>query len=452
MALARCHPAPVRVVVSHHPALHLTRIATCAGQLLREPYGPRRGRFEDADTDETGHRAFNTDREADMRIVPIATAVGATAAALILATAPAFAETPGSAAAPGAVFAQTDDLHHNSVVAFARASSGRLARMGEVRTGGRGGVEQGVPLDSLASQDSLTYDPTHRLLLAVNAGSDTVSSFAVNGARLTLRQTVPSGGGFPVSVAARKGLAYILNAGGSGSVTGYRINKAGRLTPLPGSHRGLGLHNEATPQFITAPADIAITPDRGHVLVTTKANNTIDVFNIDRVGRLSQRIEDASAGSVPFALSFDPSRHLVVANAGGSTVSTYVIKPNGTLSTVTAGIPDGQSALCWIVAAGDTFYGANAGSSTISAFAVDAGGHAALTATSDGVVAQTGGGTGGTIDLAVTRNQSLLYAENSFAGTVEGYRIEPDHTLVLVSTATGLPKFDGHGMEGLAAI
>jgi hypothetical protein len=35
---------------------------------------------------------------------------------------------------------------------------------------------------------------------------------------------------------------------------------------------------------------------------------------------------------------------------------------------------------------------------------------------------------------------------------VEGYRINPGHTLTLVTTATGLPQFNGHGMEGLVAL
>ena len=50
------------------------------------------------------------------------------------------------------------------------------------------------------------------------------------------------------------------------------------------------------------------------------------------------------------------------------------------------------------------------------------------------------------------RDQQFLYAENAFAGNVEGYQINPDHSLDLVSTAIGLPQFDGHGMEGLVAL
>jgi 6-phosphogluconolactonase (cycloisomerase 2 family) len=365
---------------------------------------------------------------------------------------PSFAATPSSVHVHGgAVFVQTDDLDHNSVVAFARDDDGRLHRVGEFFTGGRGGVEQDVPLDSLASQDSLTYDRAHRLLFAVNAGSNTVTSFRVTGAHLSRLQTVPSGGVFPVSVSAGHDRLYVLNAGGSGNVTGYRINPAGQLSALPGGSRDLGLSNEARPQFITAPADIAQAGDGDQVVVTTKANNTIDVFNV-RGSRLSAPVENVSASAVPFAVSFDSHGRLAVANAGDSSVSSYRLLADGRLQTITAGTPDGQAALCWLVGTGDTFFGGNAGSSTISAFSIARDGTVSLTGSPDGVVARTGAGAGGTIDLAITADQRFLYAENSFAGTVEAYRIKADHSLQLVATAGGLPQFDGHGMEGLVAL
>jgi 6-phosphogluconolactonase (cycloisomerase 2 family) len=379
--------------------------------------------------------------------------VGAIGIAVAGVAPPSFAAPPASSSVHGAraVFVQTDDLQHNAIVAFRRDADGHLTRVGEVLTGGRGGVEQDVPLDSLASQDSLTYDAEHRLLFAVNAGSDTVTSFRVTGAHLTRVQTVRSGGVFPVSVSAGHDRLFVLNAGGSGNVTGYRITASGVLESLPRASRDLGLSNVARPEFITAPADIAQTSDGNQVVVTTKANNTIDVFNVTR-GRLSAPVKNTAASAVPFAVSFDPHGRLAVANAGDSSLSTYRVKADGTLETITAGTQDGQAALCWLVGTGDTFFGGNAGSSTISAFAVDDAGSVSLTGTPDGVVAHTGGGAGGTIDLAITGDEQFLYAENSFAGNVEGYRIRPDHTLALVDTAGGLPQFNGHGMEGLVAL
>ena len=90
------------------------------------------------------------------------------------------------------VFVQTDNPSGNAVVAYDRADDGTLTQAGTYPTGGNGGVLTGSVVDHLASQASLTYDDQHALLFAVNAGSNTVSVFSVNGDHLTLRQVVPS--------------------------------------------------------------------------------------------------------------------------------------------------------------------------------------------------------------------------------------------------------------------
>ena len=86
---------------------------------------------------------------------------------------------------------------------------------------------------------SLTFDPVHNLLYAVNAGSNTVSVFSVYGDQLFLRQVINSGGQFPVSVAVHGYNVYVLNAL-SANVQGY-ISFFGQLFPLPDSDRSLGL-------------------------------------------------------------------------------------------------------------------------------------------------------------------------------------------------------------------
>jgi hypothetical protein len=55
-------------------------------------------------------------------------------------------------------------------VAYHRASDGTLSPAGTYATGGLGGVLAGSVVDHLASQGSLSYDPWHALLYAVNAG------------------------------------------------------------------------------------------------------------------------------------------------------------------------------------------------------------------------------------------------------------------------------------------
>src|SRR3954471_418843 len=116
-----------------------------------------------------------------------------------------------SRAADDVVFVQTDNTVGNAVVAYDRADDGTLTLAGTYPTGGNGGVLAGSVVDHLASQGSLVYDEHHALLLAVNAGSNTVSVFTADGDELTLRQTVPSFGEFPVSLAVNGDLVYVLN-------------------------------------------------------------------------------------------------------------------------------------------------------------------------------------------------------------------------------------------------
>ena len=158
------------------------------------------------------------------------------------------------------MFVQTDNTAGNRVVAYDRAADGTLAPAGSYATGGRGGILAGSVVDHTASQGSLASDPRHGLLYAVNAGSDTISVFAVRGDRLALRQVLGSGGTFPVSVAVHGDLVYVLNALNGGSVQGYRV-LGSFLVRIPGSHRALGLDPNATPQFTTTPGQVAFTPD-----------------------------------------------------------------------------------------------------------------------------------------------------------------------------------------------
>src|ERR687896_241620 len=125
-----------------------------------------------------------------------------------------------------AVFVQTNKLTGNRIVAFSRGRDGRLEREDSYATGGNGGAAlAGTESDRIASQGSLVYDEEHDVLLAVNAGSDSVSLFEVRGNRLKLRDVVDSGGEFPASIAIDDRLVYVLNAGGTGIVQGFWLGR-----------------------------------------------------------------------------------------------------------------------------------------------------------------------------------------------------------------------------------
>ncbi|MDQ1051002.1 beta-propeller fold lactonase family protein [Streptomyces sp. V4I2] len=356
-----------------------------------------------------------------------------------------------TAKADHAVFVQGNELAGNTIHAFERGDDGALTAAGDYATGGKGGDQVDAPTDSLASQGSLVYDDRSGLLLAVNAGSGTVTSFRVEDQKLTVRQVVSSGGDFPASIAVSGGLAYVMNAGGAGSVQGFRITAKG-LVPLSGSHRSLGLDNAKVPLFSSSPGQVAFTPDGRELVVTTKSANTIEVFPIRRDGRPAHRaVVNDSAGGVPFAITFDRSGRMLVAEAEKSTVSTYKVRADGRLKLVQKPLANGQDTLCWLERAGDFFYGGNTGNSTVTGYRTDRQGRLALT-NDVGIATPPSALSQGVIDLAVTEDEKFLYVQNAVSGTVDGFRIGRNGSLTKVTTATGLPTFAASGMEGIAAV
>jgi DNA-binding beta-propeller fold protein YncE len=391
----------------------------------------------------------------------LAVLAGAVTVSLGLAAVPAAAAPPSQAdlnesarpiaaqfrADRGAVFLQTNDGAGNAVIVFARGEDGRLSEVGTYPTGGRGAAQPGAVVDPLASQGSLTFDRAHRLLYAVNAGSDTITVFAVQGRRLQRMQVLPSGGHLPVSISQAGDLVYVLDAGGDGAISGFRVHGR-RLQVIAGSTRGLGLGNPAEPPFLASPSQVALTPDGQQVIVATKTHATLEVFPLDRAGRPAADpvVTGTGAGTVPFALSFDPAGQLQVADATGGAYS-YTVGTSGTLQPVSPFVANGQAATCWSVNAQGFLYVANAGSATITGYRVDPAGRLALLDPS-GVSAHTDAGP---IDLAATADGRFLYQHAAGAGAIDEFRVGADGSLTPIGTDSGLPVDDGSGPEGIAA-
>jgi len=171
-------------------------------------------------------------------------------ALVVLATVGVVAFMENAAAAPnlgrGPVFVMTNDPGGNSILVFQRNPNGRLIAADSVSTGGLG---NGTMPDSLQSQGSLVR--SGNFLFAVNAGSDEISVLSIGRKKLTLVDTVPSGGDIPTSLAVHDDLLYVVNAG-SGDITGFRIGSGGQLTALAGSTRPI---NEGSASSYSVAAD-----------------------------------------------------------------------------------------------------------------------------------------------------------------------------------------------------
>jgi hypothetical protein len=339
---------------------------------------------------------------------------------------------------PGAVFVQTDNPAGNTIVAYDRAPDGTLRQAGSYATGGLGGVLAGSVVDHVASQGSLAYDAERGLLYAVNAGSDTITVFHVSGDRLERRQIVRSGGSFPVSLAVRDHVLYVLDARGGGALQGFlRVGEF--LVPVPAWHRALGLDPNATPEFTNTPGQVAFSPAGDQLLVTTKANgSSVDVFRVDGFGGLSAKpVVTPLPGAVPFAAAFDAGRNVVLAEAGTNGVATFRLAPSGALAPIAQRLT-GQAATCWIIRAGDHFYASNAGSGSVSGYTDPGSGSLTPlgnTATSPG-----------TVDATVTPDARELFVQGGANGTVDAFRINGDGSLAPLGTVTVPGAQGGQGI------
>src|SRR3954453_18418148 len=125
-------------------------------------------------------------------LLRLAALAGAGAAATALLAAPAHATTERDGPHDAPVFVQNDDPNGNTIFAYDRTSTGRLVPAGSYATGGRGGVLTRSAAPPPPPQGALAHDKHSRLLYAVNAGSDTITTFARHRDTLVRRQILSS--------------------------------------------------------------------------------------------------------------------------------------------------------------------------------------------------------------------------------------------------------------------
>ena len=330
----------------------------------------------------------------------------------------------------GAVYVGTNGLDANEIAAFGQSADGTLTPLGNFATGGQGSTEfdGGEGLDPLISADSVVVTEDEKFLLAVNAGSDTISSFAINDDfSLTLVSEVASGGVGPNSIAVDNGLVFVTNIDRDGLALGdpntprAEPNDEGNVVGFSLSATGELAATGYSADLDNRPANIGFTTDGDRVIVSSitsgsaalpgeNAEASIYAFKVLRSGRLvlsdtgTPTLRGNEEGrNLPSAIDFDiatidGSEYVVVTEARefnsegappafpalqAGSVTVYEISSTGKLNiteadfALTSGDPaadnehgaNGQQlTACWIDFGvdGRTFYVSNAINATIS--------------------------------------------------------------------------------------
>ncbi len=247
----------------------------------------------------------------------------------------------------GAVYVETNAAPINEVVVFDRAVNGTLTVRQRVPTGGTGAPSAQCAMPTRAcpivdSQGEVNLASNGRILFAVNAGSNTVSSFLETSLGLVLIDRKPSGGSFPISVDSRGNVVYVLNQD-TGNIAGFRFARNGVMTAIAGSNQLLSVPGPAG-----ASAQISFDPSGQNLFVSQRATGKIDSFALSG-GVAGAAVAHPSAAVTPFGFAFDKLGHLVVSNAlsqHSGAATTYTETPGGGLTAIDNKSTSG-GAPCW---------------------------------------------------------------------------------------------------------
>jgi len=301
--------------------------------------------------------------------------------------------------APSAVFTMMNLKGGNEIIMYERNKrKGKLKFTGSPFSTGGVGMNFGNPVNPLGSKNPLVV--ADNCLLAVNAGSDTLTSFQIlinDGVNEPLKRVsiVSSGGEIPVSItySSVPRFVYALNAGKSGSVRGFTLGDDCVLTPIPDSIRDLNqdTNNEVTGWDVvwSSPAQIGFSPNGQQLLVTIKgidgdnaSGGIIYYSDVDGdTGLLSnpRTFETRENGIVPFGFDFDGDDNLIVVNAFGSgkfrdfnagSVTLYNFEGNNNAISLVQNTLIGQSAVSGIKYSNGCAFTTNNWSSSISSLSV----------------------------------------------------------------------------------
>lgn len=292
----------------------------------------------------------------------------------------------------------------NQILHFEFTDKGKLVEVSKVLTKGAGTNgfkpitgEKSAP-DTLLSAGAVTLSADHKLLFAVNAGDNSVSSFHVakNG-KLTFADhqvTGEKGTTNSVTYDSKSKTLYVLHSLGPNHITAFKV-KNGKLEKTQKAYSvntDLAKDRVATHAIVSPDGKFLLVDvlfnarpkagDAGPVLTPANAGTAdgVVVFAIGKNGELGSPILNDAGGPTPFSLTFlNGSKDTFVNTlAAGNGVVLSQLNSDGTIknigkSTIDLSLaPNGPSETCWVTLSPDNkfAYSANFGLGTISSYKV----------------------------------------------------------------------------------
>jgi 6-phosphogluconolactonase (cycloisomerase 2 family) len=285
--------------------------------------------------------------------------------------------------AKGVVYVESNDPNGNAILAYQRHADGSLTPLSgsPFPTGGTG-ISPSFSLGPFDSDQEIIANPSKTLLFAVNGGSDTIAVFKI-GAGGALAPVAgspfPSGGSNPVSLGLAGDILCVVNKdedpGHPGqflpNYTTFRVNLAGRLTPIP--------HSTVYDEIGSDPSQALVAPGGNLIFGADFLGGALRSFAIGASGRLLPRAllplppsEFAGTGSppLPLGLAAHPDHPLLyVGFVTISRVGVYRYNGSGALQFLRSVAESGHG-VCWLLVnkSGTRLYASNTGDPSVSVF------------------------------------------------------------------------------------
>ena len=257
---------------------------------------------------------------------------------------------------------------NNAVVGLNVNSDGSITMGRKTPTGGKGlaGIDaktnQSAVSDTLFSQSAIKVEGS--TLLAVNAGSNTLSMFAISRNSPTnlkmVGKPVDTMGDFPVSVAfsPKNKIACVANTGAKAGLTCFKVGKRGLIPMSSGMSVTFPLGQSNPPKGPTnTVSHVLLNADESAFLTTVKgdpmANKTgfISVLPVEsaKQATAAKDVRSSPNGTaVLFGSAAIPGTNDVLATDAAFGATTLAIDPSSLKATSLnkAGVT-GQKATCW---------------------------------------------------------------------------------------------------------
>ena len=357
---------------------------------------------------------------------------------------------PPAPVAMNQLYTQTNE-QANVIVHMSRNADGSLTIQNRTFTGGVGsnGVKFGdatntsVP-DSLVSQNSIIVASDHSMLFAVNAGNNTISSFAIDptNGNLSLKKVNATAGVFPTSLAFSNGHLYVSFEGGSEKLQAFNVSPDGSLN-LIGAYAVPA--NASNP---VSPTQVVLSPNGSNIFISTGVgSNAVASYAVNADGTLSSPTLNTSGIVAPFAGTFVNNALYLSTDITDKALAAFSVN-GGTLTPIGIPLTSAQAGPCWLVVTpnGQFAYVGN-GSGPISSYNIGSNGSLTLKNAKEAADSTKVAG-----DSWISPDGKFLYTAYLADDEVIAYSIGSDGSLTKVGSPVLMNTVTKIIMQGLVGI